>query len=113
MLLDLLGSVQSQPIRRLPLDHLIYEVSSIQTPVIGDILLPDPGLLGEYLLSDVLPRSPGVRPLPEHELVGADPSCVVVNGYSVVLAAHHLGSHVPRCPTSVASVIRPPVPSNP
>ena len=53
-----------------------------------------------------------VGSLAEHALVGDDTHCEVVNGYTVVLAAHHLWRHVARCSRSVLGVFRVPDPGN-
>lgn len=69
-------------------------------------------LLRKNMVTDFFAILADVGALAEHALVGDDAHCKVVNGYAVVLAAHHLWRHVARRSRSVLGVFRVPDPGN-
>ena len=105
VVLDLLRAIKAESVDRLPLDQLVDEVSRLETPPRRHLVLADLHLLGKYVVSDLLSRLPHVRTLAIHALVPDDPHGKVVNRHPVILPAHHLWCHVPRCPRCVFSVI--------
>ena len=78
MILDLVTSVKTESILRLPLNHLIDKISSFNTPANGHFLLLDMDLLGQNIVSDLLPRLADVGPAPKHALVGEDAHSEVI-----------------------------------
>ena len=53
--LDLSWTIQSEPIRWLPLEQLVNEVCSFHAPALREVLLPQMDLLREDLVSDLFP----------------------------------------------------------
>lgn len=103
--LDLFGTVQAQARGRLPLDELVDKISGFPAPPVGNILLLDLHLLGQDVVTDLLPVLPLVGTLTEHALVSDDTHREVVNRDAVVLPAHDLRGHVAGRTAGVLSVL--------
>ena len=101
MRLDLFRPIQPQSIYRLSLERFINKIRRLQTPSLGHLMPFDLNLLRQNMVSDLLPRFSQVRPLAKHHLIAEHPNSEVVNGYSMVLSAHHLRGHIPRGATGI------------
>lgn len=55
VILDLIGPVQAEAVRRLPLNHLVDEVSSLDGPALRDLVPLDLDLFGQNVISNLLP----------------------------------------------------------
>jgi len=94
MALHFARSMQSQPVARLSLEALVYEVSSFDTPAGWDVALLDVYLLGEHHISDVFTGFADVGATTEHELVPDNAYCEVIHRVGVILPTHYFGGHV-------------------
>ena len=94
MILHLLRPIQSQPVDWLPLDELVYEISSLKTPPCWHLLLSYLYLLRQDVIPYFLAVLPQVRSLPKHALVTDDPHSKVVHRHSMVLSAHDLRCYI-------------------
>ena len=68
----------------------------------------DLDLFRKDMVTNLLPILAMIRPLAEHTLVGDDSHCEVVNGHSVILAAHDLWSHISGRARGILGVLRVP-----
>ena len=87
-------SLFAEAVTRLPLNKSVDEVSGIGRPILRNFILMDLDLFREYVITDLLPILAMVGSLAEHALICNDTHGEVVNGYTVILAAHNLWSHV-------------------
>ena len=55
VILDLVGPVQAEAIRRLPLNHLVDEICSLDGPALRDLVPLDLDLFGQDVISNFLP----------------------------------------------------------
>lgn len=113
MPLDLLRSIQAQPINRFPLDQPISEISSLLAPSLRYILLPDLDLLTKYLVPNILPASAQIGSPAHHTFISNDSYCIVIDSYTMVLLTHDFWSHVPRGTRGVHIVLWFPDPGDP
>jgi hypothetical protein len=63
MILNLIWAVQAETIRRLSLDHLVYEVRCLDRPALGTFISLDLYLFGQNVISDFLTTLSDVGPL--------------------------------------------------
>ena len=68
----------------------------------------DLDLFRKDMVTDLLPVLAMVRSLAEHTLISDDSHREVVDGYTVILAAHDLGSHIAGRARCVLRVLRVP-----
>ena len=55
VILDLIGAIQAEAVRRLPLYHLVDEVCSLDRPALRDLVPLDLDLFGQNVISNLLP----------------------------------------------------------
>lgn len=55
VILDLVGPVQAEAVRRLPLNHLVDEVCGLDGPALRDLVSLDLDLFGQNVISNLLP----------------------------------------------------------
>ena len=55
VILDLVGPVQAEAVRRLPLNHLVDEVCGLDGPALRDLVPLDLDLFGQNVISNLLP----------------------------------------------------------
>jgi hypothetical protein len=94
VILEVLRAVEPEPIGRFPLNEFIDEVCRLAAPAAWNLLQ----LYLDLLRKDVVPNFfaifPDVRPLAKHAFIGYHTHREVVYSHAMVLAAHHLRSHV-------------------
>ena len=101
-------SLLPETVTRLPLDQSVDKISSICRPVLRNFILMDFDLFRKDMITNLFSVLAMVRPLAEHTLIGDDSHSEVVDGYTVVLAAHDLGSHIAGRARCVLRVLRIP-----
>ena len=108
VVLHVLGTVQSETIQRLTLDETVNEVSSLNGPARRNVSASNLHLPGEYVLTDFTSIASSVGSPAKHALVANNAHSEVVDGDTVRLAAHNLGSHVARRARRIFLVLRVP-----
>ena len=101
-------SLLPETVTRLPLDQSVDKISSICRPVLRNFILMDLDLFRKDMVTNLLPVLAMVWPLAEHAFVSDDSHREVVDGHTVVLAAHDLGSHIAGRARCVLRVLRIP-----
>jgi hypothetical protein len=94
VLFEDLGSLLSKAVTRLALDKPVNEVCSLDRPSTLYLVLVDFDLFGQDMVTDLLSVFTVVGAFSKHALVGNDAHSEIVNGHSMVLAAHDFGCHV-------------------
>ena len=94
MVLDILGTVKSETIKRLALDETVNKVGCLDGPARWNVGTSDLHLPGQDMLADLASVSASVGPPAEHALVADDAHGEVVDGDAVRLAAHDFRCHV-------------------
>jgi len=112
VLLENLGAFFTKTIARFTLQELVDEVSGISRPAIRDVVLLDPDLLGQNVITNLFSVLATVRALPKHALVCYNAHGKVVDCYAVVLSAHNLGSHIAWCTGCIFRIFGIPKPCN-
>lgn len=105
MLFYFFRPTQSKPRRWLSLYQLIDKIGSFSTPSIRHFVSFDLHLLRQYMVPDFLPVFTLIRPLTKHTLVCDHAHREIVHCHSMVLAAHHLWSHITRCTWGIFRII--------
>ena len=70
-----------------------------------NLLWPYLNLLAQNLIPDLFSVSSIVRPSPQHQLVGDDSNCIIVNWKRVILPTHNLRCHIAWSTTSIGIII--------
>ena len=107
-----LRALFAESIAWLMLNQPVDEISSLEGPAVGDLVLVNLDLLREDVVSDLLTVFAMVRPLAEHALIGNDTHGEVVNCHTMILSAHNLRRHIPGRSRSVFGVLGIPATSN-
>lgn len=106
------GALFTQSIARFALNQPIDEVSRLDGPSPRDFVRVDLDLLGENVVTDLLPVLAMVGSFAKHAFVSYHAHGEVIDCNAVILSAHNLGCHVSRCPRSVLGILWVPQPCN-
>ena len=101
-------SLLAEAVTRFALDQPIDEVGRLDRPSIRDLVRMNLDLLGQNVISDLLPILAMIRSLPMHAFIGNDTHGKVINSDTMVLPTHDLGCHIPRRSRRVLRVLRVP-----
>lgn len=107
MCFNLMRTSPSQPHHRLPLNQLIYKISCLNRPPFRNITFLDDGLSSQYLFLYIFPRPARIGPSSHHKFIEYNPKPIIINLKSMVLPAHNLRSHIPRCARGVPRILFP------
>lgn len=94
-----------QSLHLLTLNQLIYKVSCIQGPTLGNISFSDLGLPLENLISYILSIFAIVRSASHHAFIGNYSKCVIVDSEGMVLFAKYFWCHVWGSSTGFSGVV--------
>lgn len=108
VVLDVLRTVQTETVERLPLNQTIYEVRCLDSPAWRNVSAPNLHLSCKDVLTDLAPVPARVRPPAKHALVANDAHSKVVDSDTMRLSAHDLRRHVTRRARRIFLVLRIP-----
>jgi hypothetical protein len=86
--------------------YLINKVYGGQRPPIGQIILRELNLLGEYIIPNFLPIPAIIGPPAHHHLKSNDAHRIVVHGIAMILPAHDLRRHIARRTRCICTIAR-------